>query len=60
MKSKLKSLQKVLKEKLNKDIKISVEVDPSLIAGLKVQTKDMVMDNTIVSKIDAMKEAMNR
>ncbi len=59
-KEQIERLTKVLKEKLNKDIKVNVEVDPSLIAGLKVQTKDMVMDNSIASKIGAMKEAMNR
>ena len=39
---------------------LEVQVDPSLIAGIKVQANDLVMDNTVIAKIDAMKEAINR
>ena len=56
----IEKLKKALEDKLQKNIKMNIQVDPSLIAGLRVQTKDMVMDNTVVSKIDAMKEAINR
>ncbi len=55
-----KKLIEVLEGKLNKKLKVDFDVDPELIAGLKVQTRDMVMDNTIASKINAMKEAINR
>lgn len=54
----IKKLKEVLEERLNKKIKVNFEVDPELIAGLRVQTRDMVMDNTIASKINAMKEAI--
>ena len=46
--------------KKNKTLELEVQVDPSLIAGIKVQASDLVMDNTLVAKINAMKEAINR
>ena len=53
----LSRLKEMLEKKLNK---LEVQVDPSLIAGIKVQANDLVMDNTVIAKIDAMKEAINR
>ena len=44
----------------DKILELEVQVDPSLIAGIKVQANDLVMDNTVIAKIDAMKEAINR
>ena len=56
----LSRLKEMLEKKLDKTLELEVQVDPSLIAGIKVQANDLVMDNTVVAKIDAMKEAINR
>ena len=56
----LSRLKEMLEKKLNKTLELEVQVDPSLIAGIKVQANDLVMDNTVIAKIDAMKEAINR
>ena len=56
----LSRLKEMLEKKMNKTLELEVQVDPSLIAGIKVQASDLVMDNTLVAKINAMKEAINR
>ena len=56
----LSRLKEMLEKKLNKTLELEVQVDPSLIADIKVQASDLVMDNTLVAKINAMKEAINR
>ena len=56
----LSRLKEMLEKKMNKTLELEVQVDPSLIAGIKVQANDLVMDNTVIAKIDAMKEAINR
>ena len=56
----LTRLKRMLEKKLNKTLELDVQIDPSLIAGIKVQASDLVMDNSIVAKIDMMKEAINR
>lgn len=53
------SLTKMLKEKLKKKIELTVEVDPNLIAGLKVKAKDIVLDNTVKTRLDNLKEKLN-
>lgn len=50
------NLKEVLAKKLNKTIQLNVKVDPSLIAGLRVRTNEFVLDNTILSKANSMKE----
>lgn len=52
------SLKAMLESKLNVSVDLDIQVDPTLIAGLRVQTKDLVLDNTVLSKIDAMKESL--
>ncbi len=52
------ALSKMLKEKLKKKIELNVEVDPDLIAGLKVRAKDLVLDNTVKSRLDSLKEKL--
>ena len=56
----LSRLKEMLEKKMNKTLELEVQVDPSLIAGIKVQANDLVMDNTVIAKIDAMKDAINR
>ena len=56
----LSRLKEMLENKMNKTLVLEVQVDPALIAGIKVQANDLVMDNTVIAKIDAMKEAINR
>lgn len=52
------SLKEMLEKKLNKKVELDIKVDPSLIAGLRVQTKDYLFDNSIISKLKNMKETL--
>lgn len=58
--SQQEALTDVLSKKLNKKVELSIQVDPSLIAGLRVQTQEFVLDNTVVSKVQAMKEEVGK
>ena len=55
----IEALSKMLKEKLNKNVELTVDVDPDLIAGLKVKAKDIVLDNTVKTRLDNLKEKLN-
>ncbi len=59
-KEQVKRLQDMLEKKLDKKVELDLEIDPSLIAGMVVQGKDFVMNNTISSRIKTMKEKLNR
>lgn len=51
-------LLKVLEEKYNKKVILKEEIDPSIIGGVYVRIGDDVIDGTIKSKIEKMKEVM--
>lgn len=53
-------LKAVLAKKLNKTIQLNISVNPALIAGLRVKTSEFVLDNTILSKADSMKEKIKK
>ena len=50
----------ILKERLRKrfgqDFLLYLEVDPSLIGGLVVEVRDHIIDGSVASKLDALKE----
>lgn len=50
------SLQKMLEQKLHKTISLTYKIDPELIAGLRVRAGDLVLDNTVLSRLEAIKE----
>lgn len=54
----IQALKKMLASKLNKEVELVIKVDSSLIAGLRVQTKDFVLDNTVSSRLASMKEQL--
>lgn len=56
----MKALKALLTQKLKKNVELLINTDKSLIAGLRVQTSQFVLDNTIVSRAEAMKERMKR
>lgn len=53
-------LKAVLAKKLNKTIQLNIKVNPALIAGLRIKTSEFVLDNTILSKADSMKEKIKK
>lgn len=56
----LKELKDLLEKKLNKEVEIVSEVVPENIAGIRIKVKDVVYDNTVASKLDKMKQEINR
>lgn len=56
----VEDLKKVLSERLHKTVELDVKVDPKLIAGLKVQTADFVLDNTVLARANEMKEQIKK
>lgn len=57
--SQIQALKEMLEKKLNKKIELVIKEDASLIAGLRVRAQDIVLDNTLVSKLDRMKEQLS-
>ena len=48
----------VLKNKLNKNIQLSNEVDKSIIGGVLLKMNDKIMDSTLVSQLKSMEAAL--
>ena len=57
--SRIQSLKEMLEKKLNKKIELVIKEDASLIAGLRVRAQDVVLDNTLVSRLERMKEQLS-
>ena len=53
-----KDLAKTLKEKVGKDVKINATVDESLIGGLIVKVGSKMIDTSVRSKLNSLKNAM--
>lgn len=56
--SQLKSLSSTLKKKIGKTVKLQTHVDASLIGGLIVKVGSQMIDNSLQTKLSAMKNAM--
>jgi len=54
------ALEKLLSEKLNRQVKVYMHVDPSVIGGLCVQMDGYVLDQTIKKKLNDMKVSLQR
>lgn len=57
--SQIQALKEMLEKKLNKKIELVIKVNSALIAGLRVRARDVVLDNTLVSKLERMKEQLS-
>jgi len=54
----IQTLQKSLETKFLKSIELKFQVDPSLIAGLRLQIGDWVLDNTIKNRLDQLRQTL--
>ena len=54
----LLDLKKNFEEKFKKDVNINVEIDQTLIGGLKIQLADKVWDLSLKSKLEKMALAL--
>ena len=53
-------LQSKLEKEFNKQIKMNVKVDPSLLGGLRIVAEHTVIDNTIKTQLADMKKNIYR
>lgn len=47
-----------LKEKFNADVQVNYEVDPDLIAGMRIKIGDWVVDNTATTQLEKLRAAI--
>lgn len=53
-------LTTILENKLNGKVKLECVVDPSLIAGMKIQTEDAILDASYLKALEKMKEQLTK
>ena len=53
-------MESVLAKKLKKTVRLNVKVNPDLIAGLRVHTSEFVLDNTVLTRANSMKEQIKK
>ena len=51
-------LKAMLEDRLQRTTELTVEIVPELIAGLRVQAKDLVLDNSIRHRLDNLKDKL--
>lgn len=51
----IKRLKSMLEEKPPKTVELHIREDPDLLAGLHIETNDMVLDNTARSRTNDLK-----
>lgn len=47
-----------LEQKYQQSVECTYQIDPSLLAGIKVQVKDQIMDNTALNRLNKMKDSI--
>lgn len=55
----LNDLKQLLETKLKKNVELDVKVKPELMAGIRVRTKDLVLDNSLLSRLNGLKETLS-
>lgn len=55
----LNEIKAQLEKLLNKSIKVTSKIDDSLIAGIKIQVANKVIDSSLKTKLKSMKELLN-
>lgn len=58
--SQIEQLKEMLAKKLNKQVVLNLNVDPSLIAGLKIETKNRTLDGSYAGRLEKMKEQLHK
>jgi F-type H+-transporting ATPase subunit delta len=53
-----RDLKRVLKEKLGRDARLSTRVDPALLGGLVVKVGSRMIDSSLRTKLESLREAM--
>lgn len=53
-------LKEMLEKKLNHQVELELAVDPSLIAGLRIETENATMDNSYAARLSTMKEQLQK
>ncbi len=53
-------LTKLLEKKLQKKVRLFTQTDPALIAGLKIQTENSILDNSYLNRLESMREKLLR
>ncbi len=53
-----KKLQKILKDKLEKDVKINYIINKDLLGGLRISYGSFIIDDTLKSKLENIKKVM--
>ena len=59
-KEQLKELIEALKKKLDKEVRLTTFVDPTLIGGYRVNIRNKVYDDTIKMQLNQLKESLHR
>lgn len=49
-------IKTMLEEKLGHEVELSLYTNPDLIAGIRVQGKDFLLDNSMKNRLDSLKE----
>lgn len=52
------ALQQMLEDRLQRKTELKIEIVPDLIAGLRVRAKDLVLDNSVRSRLDNMRQQL--
>lgn len=56
----LNEIKNMLIKKTNKKIEVKCYVNESLLAGVKVKLQDKVIDNTLINKIEVLRDKINK
>ena len=57
-KEQINKLEESVTKKLNKKVELSNVIDPSIIGGIKIVVNDTVFDNSIVRRLESLKQEL--
>lgn len=56
----IEKLKAMLSRKLGKEVHMQIDIDPSLIAGLRIETESRTLDNSYAGRLEKMKEQLQK
>jgi len=58
--SQVSALARLLSHKLNKRVRMSLRIDPSLIGGLYIHVAGLIIDRTVKRQLSDMRDALKK